>query len=103
MIKITEQNYLDTIKEGKSVIFATTKFCGHCMALKPVFNLVTDHLTDHKCGMVDLQDEEGLIDVLGVTNIPVVIVYKDGKELGRTLSVDSEVSLEKWIKDLTNK
>lgn len=100
MIKITEQNYKDKIKQGKFILFAVSKFCGHCMALKPVFNLVAENLKGFTYGMTDLQDEEGLIQVLNVTSMPVVIVYKDGVELGRTTNIPSQTSLEDWIKGL---
>ena len=38
---------------------------------------------------------------LGITNLPVTIVYKDGKEVGRTTKVDSVDSMKTWIEGLT--
>lgn len=100
MIKLTEANY-DEHTKGTSVAFITAAWCGHCQATKPAFNVLADKLEGITCGMTDVSSEEGLVEKLGITNLPVIIVYKDGKEIGRTTKVESVESMKEWIEGLT--
>lgn len=101
MIKLTTANYDDSTK-GTAVAFITAAWCGHCQASKPVFNVLADKLEGITCGMTDIAQEEELATKLGITNLPTIIVYKDGKEVGRTTKVESVDSMKEWIEGLTN-
>lgn len=101
MIKLTEKNYDEVTSKGKVVVFITAAFCGHCQASKPAFNILETKLNDTTCGMADVAEEMGIATKLGITNIPVIVVYKDGKELGRTTSVESVDSMQTWVEGLT--
>lgn len=101
MIKLTEQNYDETTGKGNSIAFITAAWCGHCQASKPAFNVLSEKLDGFTCGMVDLSQEEDLANKLNITNLPVIIVYKDGKELGRTTKVESVDSMKGWVEGLT--
>lgn len=101
MIKLTEANYDETVGNGKAVAFVTGAWCGHCQASKPAFNVLADKLEGYTCGMTDIAEEEGLANKLNITNLPAIIVYKDGKEVGRTTKVDSVDNMKTWVEDLT--
>lgn len=102
MIKLTETNYDETIGKGNAVAFITSAWCGHCQASKPAFNVLADKLEGYTCGMTDIAENEELAGKLSITNLPVIIVYKDGKEVGRTTKVESVDSMKEWIEGLTN-
>lgn len=101
MIKLTTANYDENTNKGKSVAFITAAWCGHCQASKPAFNLLADKLEGYTCGLTDIAENEDLAGKLEITNLPVIIVYQDGKEVGRTTKVDSVETMKAWVEGLT--
>ena len=101
MEKVNEQNYNSFIGSGKEVLFVVGAWCGHCQASKPAFNVLADKLEGYTCGLTDIAENEELAGKLKITNLPVIIVYQDGKEVGRTTKVDSVDNMKTWIEGLT--
>ena len=101
MEQINKQNYDSFIGSGKEVLFVVGAWCGHCQASKPAFNVLSTKLDGFKCGITDVAEEEELATTLGITNLPVIIVYKDGQEVGRTTKVDSVDNMKTWVEGLT--
>ena len=101
MIKLTTENYNEKLGKGKSVAFITAAWCGHCQASKPAFNVLADKLEGYTCGLTDIAENEDLAGKLNISNLPVIIVYQDGKEVGRTTKVDSVDNMKTWVEGLT--
>lgn len=101
MIKLTEKNYDEVTSKDKAVVFITAAFCGHCQASKPAFNTLESKLPGVVCGMADVAEQMGIATKLGITNLPVIITYKNGKETGRTTTVGSVESMKEWVENQT--
>ena len=48
---------------------------------------------------MNLDENLDLAERYGVQSIPTLIVFKDGKETGRTVGVQTKSELEKFIKE----
>lgn len=70
------------------VMYFSAPWCGPCRVYKPVFIEVTDKYKDEiDVQMVDADAESQLLTDHGVRSIPTTIMFKDGKEVFRRVSV----------------
>ena len=61
-------------------------WCGPCKMLGPVIDEIADELDGSVVvGKVDIDEHPALAERYGVMTIPTVIVFKDGKEVGRSV------------------
>lgn len=86
----TIEEFLDFIGNSSSlnVVKLGAGFCGPCRVLEDTLkNLTQEDVDGVLLGEVDVDDEwfEDKAEELGIRGIPVLIAYKDGKELERTV------------------
>ena len=61
-------------------------WCGPCKMLGPVIDEIADELDGSVVvGKVDIDEHPALAERYGVMTIPTVIVFKDGKEVERSV------------------
>lgn len=81
------------------VMYFSAVWCGPCRVYKPAFIEVTDKYKDEiDVQMVDVDDESQLATDHAVRSIPTTIMFKDGKEIFRQVSVIPKKDLEETIK-----
>lgn len=74
-------------------------WCGPCQMMKPV---VEDFETAHpevKVVRVNIDDEEELADQYGVSTIPCLVLFRDGKEVAREVGVMPPKKLERMLEN----
>lgn len=70
------------------IMYFSAPWCGPCRVYKPVFIEVTDKFKDEiEVQMVDVDNEGQLAADHAVRSIPTTIMFKDGKEVFRQVSV----------------
>ena len=73
-------------------------WCGPCRMLSPVVEEVASQAEGFKVAKVNVDEEMDLAEQYGIYSIPCLIVFKDGKEAGRSVGVipaDAVLSLVK--------
>lgn len=86
MQTLTNENFKDYTKEGVSVVFFTSPWCGPCRVLKTTFP-VLEEKAQAKLAMVDISQSLELAEEHKVTNTPTIIFFKDGVEVFRKNTV----------------
>lgn len=86
-----------------TVVDFSAVWCGPCRMLHPI----VEHLSDKYKGKyhfyeVDIDSAENIALRQNITAVPTIIVYKAGKELGRTTGYQDFDELEKFILDATS-
>jgi len=69
-------------------------WCGPCMMLSPI---VEELSKTHKVGKVNVDEEMALAQRFGITSIPTLLVFKDGKLVNQSLGYQSLESLQKLM------
>jgi thioredoxin 1 len=80
---LTENDYEQHVKKGKTVIDFFAGWCGPCKMLAPIFEKLPDEFRDISFYKVDVEKEAKLASVHSVLSIPTILFYKDGKEVSR--------------------
>ncbi len=75
------------------------EWCGPCKMLSPVVDRVGENADGFKVGKVNVDDEYDLAERYGISSIPCLIVFKDGKEAKRSVGVIPQDAVEALVKD----
>ena len=90
---INNEDFIKNVKEKKGIavidFFAT--WCGPCNMLGPVFSEVAEENKDNAFfAKVDIDESMALAQEYGVSTVPTVIFFKDGKEVTREIGFMSK-------------
>ena len=102
MVKyVTTAELKELLKGDKPVVcdFWAT-WCGPCRMLAPVFEDVSDKLDDQaEFVKIDVDENEDVAVEYGISSIPNVIVFKNGKPVANNLGFVPEAQLEAFVKN----
>ncbi|WP_054742024.1 thioredoxin [Cellulosilyticum ruminicola] len=85
MLKIVnESNFSEEIGSGVVVVDFFADWCGPCKMLSPVLEELQSELMDQvKIIKVNVDESSSLARQYSITNIPALVVLKDGNEVDR--------------------
>jgi len=88
VVKLTKDNFDETIKSGMAFVKFFAPWCGHCKKLAPTWEELAGKYTDKEgvlIGHVDCTADENanraLCDAHGVNGFPTLHMFKDGKKV----------------------
>lgn len=76
-------------------------WCGPCKMMAPVIEeLASQYEGKAKIGKLDVDANADIAARYGVMTIPTIILFKDGKEVSKTIGVQSRDTLRREIEDI---
>jgi thioredoxin len=98
---ITLENFeAEVLRSDKPVLLDFwAEWCGPCQMLAPILE---DFAADHdeiRVGKVNVDGQPALAAVFGVTSIPTLIFFKDGKPVARRVGFQGPADLEEMVKE----
>lgn len=96
MLKIisTQEEFDESIKNGTVLVDFSAKWCGPCRMLEPVLENVSK---SNNVVQIDVDASQELAVKYGIMSIPTLIVFKDGKEINKSLGYMSESEILKML------
>ena len=81
-----KNDFLDTIKEGVTLVDFFATWCGTCKMLAPVLEEVSKEFEGRaKVVKVDVDELRDLAMEYHIASVPTVILFKDGKLVAQTM------------------
>ena len=71
--------------EGLVLVDFWAVWCGPCQMLGPIIKEIAETEKDLKVGKIDCDTQAALAIKYGVSSIPTLIVFKNGKEVNRSV------------------
>lgn len=101
--KVDKNSLAELIKTSKKIVvidvFAT--WCSPCKLMAPIFDEVAQSMgTQYDCVKVDLDEVDDFIKRYKVTSVPTILIFKDGKELGRSAGYKDAAALMAKIEEI---
>lgn len=86
-VNITSENFDQEVLQSKKPVLLDlwASWCGPCKMLSPIVDQVAAENDDIKVGKVNVDEEEELAAKFGVTAIPTLLVFKDGKLVNQSV------------------
>ncbi|MGI6005271.1 MAG: thioredoxin [Christensenellales bacterium] len=90
VIEFTSNNFDQEVLQSKDAVLVDfwAEWCGPCRMLAPTIQEIAQEEMEHvKVGKVNVDDQMQLASSYNVMSIPTVILFKDGKEVARSIGV----------------
>jgi thioredoxin 1 len=99
IVEGTSENFDKEVLKSKipTLVDFNATWCPPCRALHPTLEQMAADSDDYKIVTVNVDAEQALAIQYGVSSIPCLIVFKDGKETDRRIGLQPRKRLEKIL------
>ena len=96
---LTSENFDSVIASGRTLVDFWATWCGPCKMLAPVIEALGEKY-EGKANIckVDVDEQPELANRFGIMNIPTVIFFQDGEQIGKLIGVRPQPELEAMLK-----
>ncbi len=82
------KSFNEAIASGTTVVDFWATWCGPCRMQAPILDSFEAEMgAEVKVGKVDVDEEPDIAGRFNIFSIPTIIVFRDGKEVARTVGV----------------
>ena len=102
-LTITDANFENEVLNSKKPVLVDfwAPWCGPCQMMGPVIEEVAKEIGDKGVvGKINVDENQENGQKYNVSSIPTIIFFKDGKEVDRTMGVQSKNELVKKLEEL---
>lgn len=95
---LNDENFQTEINQGVTLVDFYADWCGPCRMIAPIVEeLATEMNGTAKIAKLDIDSAQETTSNLGVTSIPTIIIFKNGKEVKRVVGVKDKDALKAMI------
>lgn len=89
IVQLTNDNFDNEVLQSKTPVLVDfwAAWCGPCRMLSPLVDQVAEERTDVKIGKVNVDEQQDLAMRYGVSSIPTLILFRDGKPVKNSVGV----------------
>ena len=101
-VEISDDEFEDRVKNGHKLVVVDffAEWCMPCLMLSPIIDEVADKMKEIKFVKINVDDNQELARSLGVSGIPCLIIFKDGKEVSRIIGSRTSEEIEGKLRKL---
>ena len=99
VLTITKSNFEETVlKSDKPVLLDFwASWCGPCRMQGPIIDQLASSHSNVVFGKVNVDEEPDLASEYGITSIPTLIIFRDGRVIDQVTGVTSKASIERML------
>ena len=103
MIEINKDNFKDVISDPEKLVIVDlgAEWCAPCKMMEPVIEEIASSNKDKvKVAKINVDKNQELATELSVMSIPVLILFKKGKEISRITGYNSADYIQRKIDEI---
>lgn len=99
-MEISEEDFNKIINNSHKLVVVDffAEWCMPCLMLSPIIEDLAEQMKEVKFVKINKEDNEELVKKYGITSIPCLVMFKEGKEVERIIGSHSADVIEKKIK-----
>lgn len=97
IIEVNKDNFDEVVGSGLVLADFNADWCGPCRMLKPMLEEIASLRSDAKIVSINIDNEEELAEEYGVSSIPCLVLFKDGKEVSRSIGLKPKEEIESML------
>ena len=100
VVTITKENFeAEVLQADKPVLVDFwASWCGPCRMLSPVVDEIAEEESGIKVGKVNVDEQPVLAEQFGVSSIPTLIVFRDGKVVQTSVGVRPKAAILQMVR-----
>ncbi|NGX47219.1 MAG: Thioredoxin [Chlamydiae bacterium] len=103
-VYLEEETFQQGIGTGLVLVDFYADWCGPCRMLTPVLEELVKELDGKaRIAKIDIDKAQNTASSFQVTSIPTLILFKDGKEIGRLVGLRDKETIKEFILTGENK
>lgn len=97
---LTNETFAQEIQRSTPILVDFwAPWCGYCRRIGPALEKVAQQSQYYSVAKLNIDDFPEIAEKEGVEVIPTLILYRDGKALGRIVAPDSKAKIDDFIRD----
>jgi thioredoxin 1 len=98
-LTITSQNFEELVLKNEKTVLLDfwATWCGPCQMIAPVVAEIAEENPDIAVGKVNVDEEMQLAVQFGISSIPTLLLFKDGKLANQAVGLLPKASVLKFI------
>jgi len=103
MQELLEDNFKPSLAlESRAAVKFSAPWCPPCSVLEPIFEKVSSEISEVSFYKVDIDFCPDIAIDQNIESIPVIILYKNGKEVDRITGLQAETGYKSWMRRVFN-
>ncbi|MDO8526023.1 MAG: thioredoxin [Candidatus Omnitrophota bacterium] len=103
MLEVTQENFEKEVMGSDRPVLVDfwAPWCMPCKIIAPAVERIADEMKLRvKVAKLNVDEAPEVATEMAISNIPTLVLFRDGKELARIVGVNSKETIEKKIKEL---
>lgn len=95
---LNDETFESGIASGVALVDFSAEWCGPCRMLEPIINELADDFNGRATiAKVDIDSSQTVTGNAGITTVPTVVIFKDGKEVERFSGVRDKEAITSLV------
>lgn len=96
--KFTEESFEADIKKGVVLVDFYADWCGPCRMMTPILEKIAHESKNRVViAKIDIDSAQSVAGNFQVTSVPTLILFKEGKEVGRLIGLRDAETVKEFI------
>lgn len=99
IIEVKKDNFESEVLQSEVPVLAdfNASWCGPCQSMKPMLEELAGSNSGYKIVSIDIDEEDELAEDYDIASIPCLVVFKDGKEVNRSIGLISRDAIAELV------